>query len=210
MKLQDARKLLIFGGSFDPPHRAHVELPMWVRSKLGFDAVVYVPAPPPPHKLGIQPSASEHRLAMLRLALADQPHAIVLTDELDRAGDGQPSYTVDTLEALSQRLHADATMRLLIGADQLLIFDQWHRSDEIVKLAEPVVMVRPPQTVDSLLASLADDAQRDAWRSRLIDLPTIDLSSTQIREQAEQDQPRIGDIAPAVADYMSEHRLYQK
>jgi len=204
------KNILLFGGSFDPPHRAHVELPQQAAKAIGADLIAYLPAGRAPHKLDREQTDPAHRLAMLRLALDDRPGDVpttVLTDEIERGPD-EPSYTVDTLEALHQRIDPDARLRLLIGADQLRIFDSWREPERIIELAEPVVMVRPPDTRASLLASLPDD-RRDDWTARLVDASQIDLSSTAIREQAAAGLPGDGSICDAVAAYIEQHGLYR-
>ncbi|MEX0655643.1 MAG: nicotinate (nicotinamide) nucleotide adenylyltransferase [Phycisphaeraceae bacterium] len=210
MDLTACNQIIVFGGSFDPPHRAHVVLPEQVRLAIGADAVAYVPAARAPHKLDRVQTAAEHRLAMLRLALADRPCAVVLTDELDRAADGQPSYTVDTLEALRRRLPAHVTLRLLMGADQVRIFDQWRASQRVAELAEPVVMVRPPETKTSLLASLDDEAERTRWARRLVKVDRMEISSSMVRERVRQGEPVDDLVPPAVARYIAEHGLYRE
>lgn len=204
------KKILLFGGSFDPPHRAHVELPQQVAKAIGADLIAYIPAGRAPHKLDRVQTDPQHRLAMLRLALADQAEAVptrVLADEIER-GPGTPSYTVDTLEALHQRIDPGATLRLLIGADQLRIFDSWREPKRIIALAEPVVMVRPPDTRQALIASLSAD-QREPWTKRLVEVEQIDLSSTAIREQAAAGESTDGAIDDSVANYIEEHDLYR-
>ncbi|HEX7010263.1 MAG TPA: nicotinate (nicotinamide) nucleotide adenylyltransferase, partial [Phycisphaeraceae bacterium] len=156
--LRDAQRLIVFGGSFDPPHLAHVALPELVRQKIGADLVAYVPAGRAPHKLDQPQTPAHHRLAMLRLALADSPRCVILTDEIERASQGLPSYTVDTLEALRGRLGPNVRMWLLIGADQWRIFSQWKSPRRIMELAQPLVMIRPPDTAESLSASLPQEA----------------------------------------------------
>jgi len=120
--------VLLFGGSFDPPHRAHTALPRIVAERIGADVVAYLPAGRAPHKLDREQTDPRHRLAMLRLALQDEPGTIVLTDEIDRAP-GEPSYTVDTLERLHGRVSPGTTLRLLFGGDQLHIFDTWRQPE---------------------------------------------------------------------------------
>jgi len=206
--LGGASKLLIFGGSFDPPHLAHIVLPRHVRQQVGADYVVYVPAALSPHKTGQQPAPGEHRLAMLREALREADDAAILTIELNRAGDGQPSYTVDTLERLRQKLGGVIEIRLLIGSDQVPVFDKWYRAARIVELAEPLVMVRPPETKASLLATLPSD-QRATWERRLVTAPAMDVSATGIRARLANGEP-IDDLVPEpVARYIEEHGLYQ-
>ncbi len=209
MNWENVKLALVFGGSFDPPHVAHVELPGRVRQRVGADVVLYVPAARSPHKADRDPTPAKHRLAMLRLALADQPAARILTDELDRAGDGRPSYTVETLERLRERLPDHVELRLLIGADQARTFETWREPERIVALAEPLVMVRPPDTAESLLASLADGASRRAWADRLVDVPRIEASSTEVRRRVRGGEPIDGLVPAAVARYIEDHGLYR-
>ena len=210
MRLEDAKLIILFGGSFDPPHVAHVSLPMAVREAEGADMVAYVPAAKAPHKLDKVQTDPLHRLAMLGLALQDVEHAALLSDELDRAADGRPSYTVDTLEAIRERLGPRVRLRLLIGADQVRIFDKWREPQRVIELAEPLVMVRPPDTRDSLLASLPDEQARARWSPRLVDVPAVDISSTNIRERVAQGKPIAGSVSPAVEAYIREHGLYKR
>lgn len=205
------QRVLLFGGSFDPPHRAHVELPQQVARAIDADLIAYIPAGRAPHKLDRVQTDPQHRLAMLRLALADQPNTVVLTDELDRAP-GQPSYTVDTLAAIRKRIDSATELRLLIGADQVRIFDQWREPERVIALAQPVVMVRPPDTRASLLDSLPTD-QRAAWEQRLVYVDAMHISSTQVREQINAgmctDASADTMIAPEVARYIASNGLYR-
>lgn len=209
MNFQPGQDLILFGGSFDPPHVGHVALPVAARASVGSKWLAYIPAARAPHKLDKVQTDPTHRLAMLRLAVDGVPDAVVLTDELDRANDGVPSYTVDTLERLCEKLPNDVAMRLLIGADQVRIFDQWREPDRIIELAEPLVMVRPPDTRASLLASLPDDKTRETWEGRLVDVPAMDISSTDIRERVARGESITGMVHPEVEKYIAEHGLYR-
>lgn len=205
MDLRHAKRILIFGGTFDPPHVAHVRLPMLAADALDADAVAYVPTWISPHKDSL-PTPPEHRVAMLRIALRNEPRASILTDEIDRAGDGGPSYTVDTLETLRDRLGSDAEMRLLIGTDQVLAFDRWHRAERVAELAEPAVMVRPPHTRDSILKAIPDP---ETWCHRLVELPAMDVSATKVRRRLMKSESTDGLLDPAVRAYIDEHGLYR-
>lgn len=219
VELERCRQVLVYGGSFDPPHLAHVRLPMLAADALGAEAVVYVPAARSPHKLnGPAPAAGSHRLAMLRLALADQPRAVILTDELDQAGEG-PSYTVDTLERLHDRLGWGKEQgrergggmrggRLLIGGDQARQFHRWYRADRIAELAEPLVMIRPPDSLESFLAGFPEESARQLWSKRLIGLPLMDISSRDVRRRLAHGDDVSDRLAPAVSDYIRGHGLY--
>lgn len=212
--LSGFRHLLVYGGTFDPPHRAHIELPELARQQLGADALLYIPAAQSPHKLGTPPTPARHRLAMLQLALADEPHARILTDELQRGDTERPSYTVDTLTALRQRVHPDARLRLLIGTDQLLAFDRWHRWQDIVAMAEPAVMLRAPLLREEALAALPPALDPTVWAPRLLELPVMDVAATRLRawltgvpESQADNTPALN---PAVLAYIHQHRLYRE
>ncbi|WP_432800151.1 nicotinate (nicotinamide) nucleotide adenylyltransferase [Poriferisphaera sp. WC338] len=207
MDLSAYQNIVVFGGSFDPPHVGHVKLPQLVREKLVADLVLYIPAGRAPHKLNQVQTSAEHRLSMLELALADQPHTMISDIEIDRAKSGQPSYTVDTLEEIHKHLAPGAQLRLLIGADQLLIFESWHRPERIIELAEPVVMVRPPETKHSLIATMPE-ARADIWATWLLELPQINVSSSEIRSAIESGADQFDEVPPAVMDYIKKHHLY--
>ncbi|QDU33808.1 Nicotinate-nucleotide adenylyltransferase [Poriferisphaera corsica] len=210
MDLTPYKNIIVFGGSFDPPHKAHLILPELVREQLGADLVLYIPAGRAPHKLDKVQTDPMHRLNMLKLALDESPnHALVASLEIDRANDGQPSYTVNTLQQLKQ-LAPHATFRLLFGADQLRIFDQWYQHKTIEEIAEPIVMVRSPDSAQSLLESLSE-SQRTKWADRLVELPLLDISSTNIRDAiaSSQTDAHNSTIPASVLAYIQQHHLYQ-
>lgn len=220
MDLQACKKIVVFGGSFDPPHVAHIQLPMAALRAVAGDMVVYVPSGHGPFKPQEQQTRAHHRLAMLRLALEGMSQVYVLTDEIDRltgpqAPDsissppgGQPTYTVETLESLRIRLGAHVEMRLLIGGDQLKVFNQWRRPQRITELAEPLVMVRPPDTPESLLASLPKGFDPNIWATRLVDVPQMDVSSTMIRRLVAQRQSIRQWVPAKVEQYIRRQGLY--
>ena len=202
------KRILIFGGTFDPPHRAHVDLPVLVARELECERIVYVPAAQNPLK-GEPPIASaEHRLAMLRLAIRAMPIAAISTVELDRGG---PSYFVETLEALRAELGDGVNLHFLIGADQAVDFRRWKDCERILRLATPAVLLRPPWTRDRLLDALVgahgeDEGRR--WMDRVTTAPLLDVSATELRRTLAAGEEPIGALDAAVAAYVREHGLY--
>ncbi|MHC5114421.1 MAG: nicotinate (nicotinamide) nucleotide adenylyltransferase [Planctomycetota bacterium] len=187
-------RILLFGGTFDPPHRAHVELPQLVAGKLGCDRIVYIPAAASPHKTDDDTTDAVHRLAMLRLALGDRPNVTISTIELDRGG---VSYFVDTLRALRADLGDDVDLRFLVGADQALAFDRWKDPEEILRLATPAVMLRP-----------REDLPDERWREWIVETPLIDVSATELREHLRDGRDVSDVLDPAVVEYIRAHGLY--
>ncbi len=211
MSLEHWRHIVIFGGSFDPPHLAHTALPPIAMCAIDAEGVAYIPTGRQPLKSQTPATPARHRLAMLRLALEGVPDAAIVTDEIDRAADPtnpSPSFTANTLATLRERLDPSTRLRLLIGGDQLRAFDQWHDPQRVIALAEPLVMVRPPDTRESLLESLPAGFDADDWARRLVDVPTTPISSTLVREHVAAGEPLAGLVHPAVAQYIAEHGLY--
>jgi nicotinate-nucleotide adenylyltransferase len=206
--LLEAESVLVYGGTFDPPTLAHIELPMIVRERLGIDLVAYVPAAVSPFKTAEPPTGAEHRVAMLEAVLDDNPHAKVLTEEIDRAEEGRPSFTVDTVEWLRDFVPAGVPLRLLIGGDQMATFGKWRSYERIVEIADPVVMLRAPQTREALLAEVPE-WQRGFWAPRLIDVPAMDVSASEVRRRVAAGES-IRDLVPAAVErYIRKHRLYR-
>jgi nicotinate-nucleotide adenylyltransferase len=204
--------LLIYGGSFDPPHRAHIDLPLAAGRAVGAE-VMFVPAGSPPHKPGSSITPAEHRLAMLRLALAGRAGCSISTIELDRPG---PSYTVDTLVCLRRQLPPRTKLRLLIGSDMALCFHQWRDPHRIIQIAEPLVMLRPPvadagSLLDQLPADFGPDDKR-RWVDRIVPVPWMDVSSSDLRNRlarGDYDHPAVrSNLDRSVIDYIRRHRLY--
>lgn len=223
--------LLVFGGSFDPPHRFHVAGPLAALHSLDDPDrawLLYVPAARSPLKSARPLATDARRLAMLRLALKGPGPRSIWTDELDRAawerrrGLARPSYTIDTLRRLRRALPRGVRLRLLIGADQAAAFHRWKSHRALVRLAEPVVMLREPyESASSVLRSLDklawSDADRRAWRSRVAPVPAINISSTALRGAIAKTPPRadawkhhplLRHLAPEVARFIISHRLY--
>lgn len=204
------QRILIYGGTFDPPHLAHVKLPPLVRDRLDCGRILYVPARQNPLKADDPPADDAHRLAMLTIALSDVPEAEICTLELERDG---PSYTIDTLKQLHDRYGPNAEFFLMIGADQAISFHKWKSWQQILELAEPVIVLREPwdeQSFEQELTRRYGEAEAQQWTQRIVQVPMIDVSSTDIRQQLAADEPLDGVLDPEVRDYIRRHRLYKQ
>lgn len=212
--IPDAGVLLV-GGTFDPPHVAHVELACRARDARRPGAgLVFVPAARSPHKASGPSAGDADREAMLERALADVEGAGVWTDEIDRAAMGGASYWVDTLQR-ARSLVGDGWLGFVIGADQAVAFHRWREPRRILELAEPVVLLREPwETVDGMCASMPDawtPAELGRWASWCVDVGTINVSATQIRSLlgADRENARLESVlAPGVLDLIRERGLY--
>ncbi len=200
--------LLIFGGTFYPPHRAHTQLPPLVAERLGCDRILYIPAAINPLKCDEPPADADHRLAMLRLAVAGVPNAEISTIELDRRG---PSYTAETVEALRNQVGEEVVLRLLLGSDLVLEFPRWHEPHRILELATPVVLLRPPSDKAAFRERLLEGCsaqQAEQWLSWVIAVAPMDVTASEVRQRLRAGQNVAGLLEPAVIEYIREHGLY--
>lgn len=224
------RTLLVYGGSFDPPHIYHAIAPQTILNRLlGPEGwLLYVPAATSPLKKRGPAAGDDHRLAMLKLALEMPGRRSLWTDEIDRArwwrqrGRERPSYTIDTLRRLRRVVPRGVALRLLIGADQAALFHKWKDFRAVVRLAEPLVMLRPPvETVDELYKSLDKAAwtrrELAAWCTRMAPNYPMPPASTELRAaiagapddpEAWQVDPVLKAVVPGVARYIIENNLY--
>lgn len=195
------KRLLVVGGTFDPPHRAHVRLALAAAAAARCDHVLFVPARQSPLKdEPLSPAA--HRLAMLRLALEGEPRASVSTFEIDQC---RTSYTIDTLQALRAALPEYVELFLFMGSDQLRSLDRWRQAERVVELARPVVVLRPPDTRESLRAA-GVEKRRLQW---IHEVPVDEVSSTQVRERIARGQDASGLVEPRILAYLRAHHLYE-
>ncbi|CAB4753416.1 unannotated protein [freshwater metagenome] len=188
----------ILGGTFDPPHVGHIVAAVGVRHVLSLHRVLVTPANIPWQKRGVRDvTPIADRLAMTRAAFADLEGIEVSTVELDRGGD---TYTVDTLIAL-QEARPDDEHWLIVGSDVARQLDTWHRPDVVRSLTRMVVYERPGSVGARPPAS---------WPFELVDLPLIDVSSTDIRDRVRRGEPIDGLVPPSVADIVRRRGLYRE
>jgi nicotinate-nucleotide adenylyltransferase len=191
------KRIGLFGGSFDPVHRAHLALARQALDELRLDELHWVPAGNPWQKARALAPA-EHRLAMLRLAIEGEPRFAIEDCELRRKG---PSYTLDTVCEL-QAATADAQWFLLIGQDQYRNLHTWHGVQQLLQLVTLAVAQRPGSADDA-------DARVQAAPRVTLALPAMEISATDIRARAAAGQDISSLVPPVVAQYIHQHRLYQ-
>ena len=182
-------RIAVFGGSFNPPHVAHVLAVVYALAVQPIDEVLIVPVFQHPFAKELVPY--EHRLAMCEAAMSWIPRTRISTVERDLGGD---SLTLRTLTRLSED-HPDWRMRLLVGADVLADLPKWHRFDKIAEIAPPIVMGRAGVTTDAAPVPV---------------LPHV--SSTEVRDAlARGDREAVRPLLPSrVLAYIEEHGLYRK
>ena len=195
----------ILGGTFDPIHSGHIVIAEAVKNHLNLSEIVFVPAGQPWLKADRPISPAHHRLAMLGLALKGKPYFKISAAEIERAG---PSYTVDTVDELGQKIGKEAELFFILGWDSLTTLPRWRDASRLIRLCTLVAVHRPgyPRPDLKLMEkSVPGVSQRVVFMTE----PCIDISATDIRSRVSQDQP-LEDLVPAsVAMYIKEHGLYQ-
>lgn len=202
--------ILIFGGSFDPPTRAHATLPPLAARSVDAEMLLYVPAAISPHKLDAPPAAAAHRIAMLEIALGDVDGTLIETLEVDRCG---PSFTIDTVRVLHDRY--GPRLRLLIGDDQALSFHRWKDWKSIIDLADPMVLPRRYDSREDFREGMResgggwDEASIERWADRRLELPRMTMCSHDVRIQLMSGGIADEVLDPDVRNYIREQGLYQ-
>ncbi|WP_420237938.1 nicotinate (nicotinamide) nucleotide adenylyltransferase [Telmatobacter bradus] len=227
------KKIALFGGSFDPPHRGHLAIARAAWQALELDEVLFAPVGTQPLKPGGAAASFADRVAMTRLALTDEPgFALSLVDAPGPTG--QPNYSYDTLLRLQEELGAETQLFCLIGADSLAHLRLWHRAAELPFLATFVVAARPGFPLQSfnallpagltldeplqaseshgiaLLSGSLEDAQ--GRRAPIHLLPDLDhdMSATGVRQLLLQNDIQTCQrlLHPAVLAFLSKKKIY--
>lgn len=193
----------LFGGTFDPPHLGHLILASEAQSQLELDRLLWILTPEPPHKQEQRLTPVEDRLAMVNLAIEDNPAFELSRVELDRPG---PHYTVDTIKIVSEQ-NPGADIVPIIGGDSLRDLPTWHESQQIVYACHWIGVMRRPNDKSNL-----DELERKlpGIRSKVhyVDAPLLEIASHEIRSRIATGKSVRYYLPPAVNDYIEQHHLY--
>ena len=185
----------ILGGSFDPAHFGHLATTKFVYEKRDLEKVIFIPNHISPLKQSSVPTPDEHRLKMIRLAIEPFPYFEVSDFEIIKNG---ISYTYDTLVEFRKKYNE---IELIIGFDNLCVFDRWHNPEKILELAKLVVMKR---------ATDSEQKPNRFFESAIfIDTPTVEISATDIRNRIKNNLSIDSLVPQNVKEYISQNRLYK-
>lgn len=222
---QQPRRVGIMGGTFDPIHNGHLVAGSEVADLFDLDVVVYVPTGQPWQKKHKKVSPAEDRYLMTVVATASNPRFLVSRVDIDREGD---TYTVDTLHDMREA-YPDAELFFITGADALEKIVTWRDWESMFDLAHFVGVTRPGYALptgrgsgsdadgaDGAEAAEAAEAadlgplqqEVDAGRLSLVDIPAMAISSTGIRQRAEQGRPVWYLVPDGVVQYITKHGMY--
>lgn len=216
-EISAASRVALFGGTFNPLHAGHINCIASVHGRLNLDNVVVVPASKNPLKPAIEGPSSEQRLQMLKLGLAEFPYVIIDEQEVRRGG---ASYTVDTIKSYAAVVPPES-LYLIVGLDQFEELDKWKNVEEILTLANLVVVTRPnhslpfgeedlPNGLKALVAVF--DRQFIALKTgrsiEFLRLQDVDVSATDVRKRLRTGRNTDRHLTLEVEDYIKQNNLY--
>ena len=202
MSSQIAGGIGILGSAFNPPHLGHLALAQEALWQLELSEVVLMPAGEAPHKRIVDDPGREQRLAMTRLAAADDPRFSVSTLEVDREG---PSYTYETLELLAGE-RGDTELVFVMGADAAVWLESWRRPERVIELAR-LAVARRSGVSDAEVAAVMRSLGADG-RVTMLEMPQFGVSSSSVRERAAAGRPLRYLVPESVARFIEEKGVY--
>ena len=194
----------VLGGTFDPIHLGHLLIAEEARVKLGLSEVLFVPAGQPWLKVSRSITPALHRLEMVRRAIATNPYFKLCTLEVERSG---PSYAVDTMIVLQRQLGSQASFFFILGCDTLAELPLWKEPDRLVQMCR---LVAAPRLGSSALDSKSLEEAIPGLLDKVIqlDMPVIEISSSQIRECIAQGLSIRYLVPDEVEKYIAEQKIY--
>ncbi len=198
-------KVGVLGGTFDPVHIGHLIIAEAVRVQLRLEKVLFVPAGQPWLKLQHPITPASYRVEMLRLAILPNIHFELSDVEVERSG---PSYTIDTMVELRNRLGAQADLFFILGCDALAQFAEWKEPSKLIQLCRLAVVPRA-----NLAFAALEDLERHipeiTDRVSYVATPIIDISSSQIRERVARGLSIRYLVPDKVEEYIAQRQLYR-
>lgn len=189
----------LFGGTFDPPHKAHIELARKVLTDFSLDKVIFIPAGNPPHKQKCEKTDKLHRFNMVKLAVSDEDKFLVSDYDLNNKN---PNYSYLTIGHFKE-MHPDDEIFFIIGADSLRDFPFWKNYKELLTLCKFIVVPRPNVPEEDYYKNFDKDDDLSAFV--FVKDFSYDLSSTDLRKNLTKDE-----LPDGVYEYIKENRLYPK
>ncbi|MGA2764241.1 MAG: nicotinate (nicotinamide) nucleotide adenylyltransferase [Spirochaetia bacterium] len=187
-------RAVILGGTFNPVHYGHLFIAEEVRSSFGYDAAIFVPANQPVHKDPSPILPAAHRLEMLRRAVKGHPEFLVVESEIKRGG---PSYSIDTVEELQEKLPLTGKPGFLIGDDLVEGFPAWKDARRLSLMVDLFVARR----------TLAGPLPLE-YPHRVVPNTVIPISSSEIRKRISEGRTVRFLLPDVVLDYIKANKLY--
>lgn len=200
------QRIGVLGGSFDPVHYGHLILAEQIKSEAQLDMILFVPACVSPFKIWSKPAGKEHRLRMLELAIGDHEGFRISTIELEKE---EPSYTYDTLRALSDQYGADAELFFIIGTDAFMQIEEWNFSRELLSEFSFLIGLRKGYDESKLEKILEDLSTRYPLKAQYIRIPELEIAASDLRDRMATGKSVRFMLPDAVIEYIAQNGLYQ-
>jgi nicotinate-nucleotide adenylyltransferase len=194
-------RLGVLGGSFDPPHLAHLAVASEACHALCLERVLFVPAASPPHKEGEEQTPAAVRLELASLAIDDDLRFTASGIEIEHG----LIYTADTLRALSER-YTEHDLVFIMGSDSLLALETWHAPEELLSLCSLAVAPRPGDAPEAIAAAAA---RWGDYQVTILELPLLSISSSGVRARVAARRPIRYLVPQRVEQYILETGLYR-
>ncbi len=190
----------IMGGTFNPPHKGHINAALAAKREIPLDEIIFMPAGIPPHKeLAANSATTGQRLIMARLA-AESIGCSVSDIEIKRSG---KSYTFDTVCEL-ERMYPGSELWLIMGTDMFFSLESWYKAEELLKKINIAAVAREADDIESLKKHGECLKEKYGTRLHISSAEAVEISSTELR--AEKNLKYIPD---AVYKYIEENGLYK-
>lgn len=199
--MEGCMKTGIMGGTFDPIHNGHLILAKTAYEVLGLDKVLFMPSGTSYMKNNVL--VTKKRIDMVRLAIADYPEFELSLVEANRQGN---SYTCETLAYLTKN-NPDTCYFFIMGADSLFQIEKWKKPEQIFTLAKIVCAVRDDYNLDKIKQK-GKQLQGLGANIIYLDMPKVEISSTDIRAKVKAQRSIVNDVPMEVANYIQRERLY--
>ena len=192
-------KICIFSGTFNPIHKAHLEMAEYVLNNYGFEKIIFIPAYKPPHK-DYNPDMSMHRYNMVKLAIQNNPKFEISDIEFKNKG---KSYSYLTALELYKQYNVEGKINFIIGTDAFEKIESWYETDKFKKLVDFIVFIRENEKVN------LDYLKEKGYNFEFTDMPFLDISSTELREKLANGENINNLVTDEVKDYIYKNGLYR-
>ena len=219
----------LFGGTFDPIHRGHLNVARAAAKRFRLREIWFVPADVPPHKQKIPVTSYFHRYSMVALALAEEHDflpSLLEAPEPEAHMERHPSYSIETVRKVKAGLRRGDRLYFLIGIDAFRDIAKWHKADELLRECEFIIAARPGYSLEDVATSLPEEVRpslkelrtaglEDALRKRGVNLHLLpetheDVSATQIRAAMRSGKGLTKLVQESVAEYIRKEGLYRQ
>jgi len=197
-------KIGLFGGTFDPPHRGHIELASTVCRRFALDKIIFIPAGNPPHKQDLKKTDKSHRYQMVQLATKDHPQFEVSDFDIKNE---KPNYSYITIDHFKKEFPDDEIF-FIIGADSLKNFPFWVNYKKLATMCKYIVVPRPGVPECDYFKNFSPDDPKP--QTLFLEDFSYDLSSTELRKKLAQGKAQDCDLPDGVKDYIQKNNLYPK